>query len=877
MYYDQKKEEVLENLKTTEKGLSKSEASRRLQEYGRNIIEKKQEISPFKIFLGQFASPLVWILMVAIVISLIVGHMEDAIVIGIILIVNAILGFIQEFRAEKAIEALMKMASLKAVVLRDGKETSVDAGDIVPGDIVILEEGEKIPADARVLDSIELNTQEAALTGESLPVKKVTEKFASMTGVADRKNMVYSGTVVTSGRGIAVVTGTGMNTELGKIAHMIQTAETKMTPLQKKLKRLAKVLGALTLLVCFIVFITGVVKGGSILEFLIAAVSLAVAAIPEGLTIVVTISMAIGVQKMAKKNALIRKLPSVETLGCTTVICSDKTGTLTHNQMTVKMAYVDDEIIEVTGSGYKPEGRFSSKPKSLNLLLRIGALCNNAKLDNNTYEIIGDPTEGALIVSARKGGLDEELMSIKHRRLEEIPFSSERKIMTTIHKDKTKKVAYIKGAPDVVLGRCTHIHIGDKVKKLTKEDRDKILKKNEYFADSALRVLGFAYRDVNGANKKDVEKNLVFVGLQAMIDPPRKEVRAAIDKCRKAGIRVVMITGDHKTTAMAIARELGIKGRAVTGNDLEQVDLKKEVEEIGIYARVNPAHKLKIVEALKHKGHIVAMTGDGVNDAPALKKADIGIAMGITGTDVSKEAADMILTDDNFKSIVNAVEEGRGIYDNIKKFVEYLLSSNIGEILTIFGAIIIGLPLPLIAIMILWVNLVTDGLPALALGVDPADKDIMERPPRKPKDNIVGRYLAFYMFMMGMVMMGGTLLMFYLYDPIGNYAYATSIAFTTLMMFQMFNVLNCRSANNSLFSVGFFTNKKLLWAILGSVALQFVVIYTPLSTFFKTVPISGMDWVYITLVSSSIWIVGEVSKWLRRMAYRNNKVKLLEA
>ena len=865
--YQKKIEDVFKELKTGYRGLSEEDAKSRLQEYGLNEIKEKKKSSPLKIFFSQFKNFIIGILAVAMIISLIIGETLDALVIGIILFLNAIMGFVQEYRAEKAIEALKKLASLKANVVRDNKRKDIDAINLVPGDIILLETGDKVPADSRLIEIVNLETQESSLTGESTPVTKELKILPEKTPIADQKNMVFSGTIVTKGRAKAIVVKTGMNSEIGKIATLIEEEESKLTPLQIKLKQLAKLLGLATILIVIIVFFAGILTGKDTLEMFIAAVSLAVAAIPEGLPAVVTISLALGVQRMVKRHALVRKLPSVETLGSTTVICTDKTGTLTCDQMTVRKIYVNNKVIEVTGSGYETKGVFHINnkiidPKPLNLLLEIGALCNDASLTEDG--IIGDPTEAALIVSATKTSLLKSDLEKKNPRINELGFDSKRKRMSTLHKVENKKIMYCKGAPDIILELCDRIIINGKISRLTRPLKKQILKQNEEFANEALRVLGFAYKETSALE----EKNLVFVGLQAMIDPPRPEVKDAIEKCKKAGIKVVMITGDHKTTAMAIAKEIGIEGEAITGQDLDEMkDFEKKVENIVIYARVNPEHKSKIIDALRKKGHIIAMTGDGVNDAPALKKADIGIAMGITGTDVSKEASAMILTDDNFASIVNAVEEGRGIYDNIKKFVEYLLSSNLGEILTIFIGIILGWPLPLIAIQILWVNLVTDGLPALALGVDPADPNIMSRPPRKPKEKVLSNHIIVRMFIVGIIMMIGTLGIFKLYNPESNLRYAQTIAFTTLVIFQMFNVLNCRSEQNSLFKIGIFSNKYLIAAILSSILLQVLVIHTSLSKFFKTVPLSLMDWVYVILVSSTVLIVIEIIKLIQ------NKVK----
>ncbi len=776
-------------------------------------------------------------------------------------------GFYQEYRAEKSIEALKKLSSLKATVIREGKEKDIDAKLLVPGDIIKLETGDKIPADSRIFELINLQTQEAALTGESLPVKKGLNVLPEKTPLADRINMVFSGTIITSGKGKAIVTSTGMNGEIGKIAKLIEGAEEEATPLQKKLNMLGRRLGVITIIVSVIVFLGGILKGGSVLEFFIVAVSLAVAAIPEGLPAIVTIGLALSVKRMVKRNALIRKLPSVETLGSTTVICTDKTGTLTKNEMTVKKIYINGNVIDVTGSGYEKKGKFLANnkeinPKEMELLLRAGVLNNDAAFDGE--QVIGDPTEAALIVSAAKAGIDRDILQKKYPRKDEILFTSERKIMTTMHNINGEHIAYVKGAPEIVLNKCNSIYENGKIKKLTAIRKNEILEANKQFANHALRVLGFAYKTV--MDKSRTEKNLIFIGLQGMIDPPRDEVKDAITKCKKAGIKVVVITGDNEVTAKAVAHAIGIEGRSITGKDLDKLkDLTKYVDDITIYARVNPEHKIKIVDALKKKGHIVAMTGDGVNDAPALKKADIGIAMGITGTDVAKEASDVILTDDNFTSIVNAVEEGRGIYDNIKKFVSYLLSSNTGEVLTIFVAIMLGLPLPLIAIMILWNNLITDGLPALALSVDPPDPDIMERKPRKNHERIISNPIIVRLLIVGFTIMISTLTIFHFYSTEKYLAYAQTVALCTLMISQMFNVLNCRSEFNSLFKIGIFTNMKLWGAILFSVIMQIIAVQTPFfNTFLKTVPLTLMDWLYVVLISSSVFIIVEIYKFVVR-------------
>jgi Ca2+-transporting ATPase len=586
---------------------------------------------------------------------------------------------------------------------------------------------------------------------------------------------------------------------------------------------------------------------------LISSLALAVAAVPEGLPAVITISLALGVQRMLKRNALVRKLPSVETLGSCTAICSDKTGTLTKGEMTVKKIFVDGKIVSVSGAGYEPSGEFDTKTKDLELLLLCGALCNNAKLHkNDEWSILGDPTEGALVVSAAKYGIVKETLSL-FKRMKENPFRSERKMMSVVCSKNGETLMFAKGAPEKILDLSSFIIIDGKRRKITADDKKMILAKQAEFGSSALRVLGFAYK-----GDSEDEKELTFIGLQGMIDPPREEVKIAVEKCKTAGIKTIMITGDYEITAKAIAQELGIPGKAVTGADLDSVDLEKEIENIGVFARVDPKHKLKIVEALQKKGHVVAMTGDGVNDAPALKKADIGIAMGITGTDVAKESSQIVLLDDNFATIVNAVEEGRNIFNNIREFVEYLFSSNIGEVLVIFTALLLGMPLPLLAIQILWINLLTDGFPALALGVDPAEKDIMLKKPRREK-SVIAENRWVYVFSIGIIMMAGTLLLYKRYSSTST-AYAQTAAFTVLVLFQLFNVFNLRSTATSIFKENPFRNKWLIFAVLGSLVLQLLVLYSPLNAYFRTVPLNINDWLYVIITASSVLIFGEIVK-----------------
>jgi P-type Ca2+ transporter type 2C len=847
--YDKKVEDVFRGLNCKEDGLTTYQAELRLNEYGLNEISIDEGVSPIKILINQFASPLVWILVAALGISIFLQEYIDSTVIAIIIVVNAVLGFFQEYRAEKAIDALQKMASPLATVFRDGKEIQIDSKYVTPGDILILKAGDKIPADARLFEVFGLQVMEAPLTGESQPVSKNIEVCKEYTQVADRKNMVYSATVITQGKGKAIITATGMKTEVGKIANLIKESHEKLTPLQKKLRLLGKKLTIAVVVVAVVIFLTGILTGQSASVMFLTAIALAVAAIPEGLPAVITISLAIGVKRMIKKNVLIRKLPSVETLGSVSVICTDKTGTLTHNQMTVTKILIDNKIYSVTGNGYKADGEFMDGEKKISSkifspLLKIGLACNDAQLskDGKKLVVIGDPTEAALLVTARKGNISEKAVS---KRTDEIPFTSERKMMTTIH----GKTSYTKGAPNEIITKCDRILINGVVKRLSRETVKAILAENEKFASQALRVLGFAYNE--GKDTKTAEKGMIFVGLQAMIDPPRKEVKDSIKRCQEAGIRVIMITGDQLATAKAIANELGIVGEAVEGKNFSRIsNLEKDIKIIGIFARVNPKNKLDIVKALKSQGHVVAMTGDGVNDAPALKKADIGISMGLSGTDVAKEASDMILTDDNFTSIVNAVEEGRGIFDNIRKFVNYLLSSNLGEIVVILLASIFGFPLPLTAIQILWINLVTDGLPATALGFDPHSDAIMLRKPRPAKESILSNDLKWDIIVFGILIGVFCLILFWLYQDSGLVK-AQTMVFTGIVVFELVRLQIIRGQ----YQLGFFSNKLLVGAVILSIILHLATIYSPANVWFKTAPLEVFDWAMIIAASAILYVV----------------------
>lgn len=842
---------IFEKLNSRREGLTREEAEKKLEKNGLNELDHKKGVSALKIFLAQFKSFLVIILLVAVGISLFLGeeHYFEAIVIGAILLLNTIFGFVWEYRAEKTIEKLQGMTSYKVTVVRGGEKQLINAKQLVPGDILILDEGDKISADARLIESYSLETQEAALTGESLPIPKSIHKLKEDTILAERKNMVFSGTMVTRGRAIAIVTETGMKTQLGKVAHLIQKAE-KQIPLKRQLDSLGRWIGIAVIIIALIIFTTLVIRGEPLISILILAIALAVAAVPEGLPAVVTIALALGVQRMAKKNALVRKLPSVETLGSTTVICTDKTGTLTMNEMTVKKLYANGEVIHVSGEGYNPEGGFSADKSKFELLLRIGSLCNDASIGPKGQNLIGDPTEGALLISAMKAGMSQAKLEETWPRVGEIPFSSDRKMMTTFHKHGKKKLSLVKGALDIILEKCTKIYVNGKIRKLTSKDKKEINDITDSFAKQALRVLAFAFREF--VNEKSAEKELVFVGLQAMIDPPRAEAKESIKKCKKAGIRVIMITGDHQLTAESIAKQIGLKGESISGEELSKMSetqLMKAVDKTVVFARVNPKDKIRIVDALKKRGHIVAMTGDGVNDAPALKQSNIGIAMGITGTDVAKETADMILLDDDFSTIVNAVEEGRGIYDNIRKFVMYLLSCNIAEVLIVFLAVLMSMPIPFLAIQILWINLVTDSFPALALGVDLKSPGIMSRKPRNPKEHIINKEIGINTILIALLATGATLFLFSKYAD--SLQLGQTIAFTSLVMIELAVPFIIRTR----FRTPIFSNFWLFGAIGLSLILQLLVLYTPLSSLFSTVGL-GMAWIWILAGTATVMFAG---------------------
>ncbi len=893
-FYDITAEDAVKTLKSDfDAGLSEEEAKGRLSEFGLNQLQEKKGRSPLGIFLEQFQNFIIWVLAAAALVSGFLKEWIDAFAIFAIVVINAILGFIQEFRAEKALAALKKLSSPSSKVIRGGQRKVIASAELVPGDLIELEAGDNAPADSRVIWlTSNFSVHEASLTGESTPVAKTASALEGKeVPLADRANMVYMGTAVVSGKAKALVVETGMRTELGKIAVMVQEIERESTPLQRKLEQFGKWIVYLCLLLVGVVFLLEWLRGGKIIDVFLTAVSLAVAAIPEGLPAVVTIALALGVQRMVKRHALVRKLPSVETLGCATVICSDKTGTLTKNEMTVQAIFAGDELFRMTGIGYEPKGGFLLRDKpvdfhgypELNKALICGVLCNGAQLvnDNGGYRIVGDPTEAAILVAAAKAGIWKEKEEKGSPFVDEIPFDSERKKMTIIREDKAGLAAYVKGAPDILLSDCVYIEDKGARRKLTREDIEKILQINNDLADGAMRVLAVAYRAPGeiyaGYDAKSVEQGLTFAGLIAMIDPPREEVKKAMEDCETAGIRTVMITGDHKNTAVAIARQLGFfkeDSMALTGEELDRLtdaEFQERIERISVYARVSPEHKLRIVRGWRKRDEVVAMTGDGVNDAPAVKEADIGVAMGMSGTDVTKEVSDMVITDDNFASIVSAVEEGRGIYDNIKKFVHYLLSCNAGEILVMFIASLIGLPSPLLPIHILWINLVTDGLPALALGIDPIEPNIMKRRPRPKHEAVITKERAFLMLAQGAFIAACCLFAFtfVLFIEKGGLARARTVAFIVLSCSQLFHSFNCRSMTESLFKIGVGTNMKLVYAALFSFLLQVAAVYLPFSRkIFKTEPLGLFDWFLVVIISSFPFWAMEAVKMLNKKRNR---------
>ena len=916
--YRQSTHEVLHLLNVSPaRGLSSTAATERLQKYGANSLEEKKRINPLVIFVRQFKSFIIYILVFALLLSVLAREYVDAGVIGVILILNAVLGFIQEYKAERAIAALKRLASLTATVIRDGKQNTINAADLVPGDIIFLDEGNRIPADARIIESFGMHVSEASLTGESLPVSKHSTAISKEVPLADQSNMVFSSTSVTSGRATAVIVRTGMHTEIGKIAQMITEVVEEETPLQKNLEAFGKRIGIATLIVCLIIFLIGVTEEGlwphlfsgdftpflhGVKEWLLVAVSLAVAAVPEGLPAVVTIALAIGVVKMVKRNALIRKLPSVETLGSTTVICTDKTGTLTKNEMTVTHAVTIDHEMIFSGTGYDPAGEVKPvdrRPVTMTdeMLFTIGVLCNNATLHKQGEHttITGDPTEAALLTSAVKAKFDEEKLRALWSRINEVPFDSDRKMMSTMNTNQKtgKTLIFTKGAPERVLDQCTKIMINGRVRPLNSSDRKKILAQNEAYAKQALRVLGFAFKPHEGQTSRSgmqdverpagglqkVEEKLTFVGLQGMIDPPHAEVKDAIAQCTQAGIRVIMLTGDQQHTAIAVAQQIGLHGKAMDGSMFAQLSQENQLETLkttSIFTRVEPRHKMIMVQLLQKQGEIVAMTGDGVNDAPAIKQANLGVAMGIAGTDVTKESSSMVLLDDNFSTIVAAVEEGRGIYENIRKFTNYLLSCNFAEILIILIALILQWPLPLTAVMLLWLNLVTDGLPALALSVDPNPKNLMQQPPRKSSENLLNRaMITDITIVSGIITLGILLLFWWGMHTYGHLPEAEflmkiqTLAFTGLITMELARLQSIRTE----YKLSIFSNWWLIAAVIASIALQLIVIYTPLARFFETSQLNTADWTAIAITTLGVFILTLTQQALRAWYAKKNKQK----
>lgn len=857
-----------------EEGLREDEARKRQQKQGFNELQEGEKQSALLLFFAQFKDFMVLVLLAATLISGLLGEYIDAIAIIAIILINGFLGFFQERKAEKSLDALKEMAAPQVQALRDGQWSKIPSREVVVGDVLKFTSGDRIGADLRIVEAASLEIEESALTGESVPAVKYSNPLKNdVDSIGDQENMAFMGTMVTRGGGVGIVTATGMDTAMGKIADMLQSAETMATPLQRRLEQLGKILIITALLLTLLVVVIGVIQGNDLYTMFLAGVSLAVAAIPEGLPAIVTVALSLGVQRMIKQKSIVRKLPAVETLGCASVICSDKTGTLTQNKMTVTHLWSGGNTWNVSGTGYEPSGNFMAQnvavnpkqEKSLHQLLTFGLLCNNSELmaKDDNYVLNGDPTEGALLVAAMKAGLTRDMLKQKFSIVKEFPFDSIRKMMSVVVKDENgKQFVVTKGAPDVLISQCDSILWKEHIQELNRDLRNSVQTAIDGLAAQALRTIAVGFKPIGAGtvllDESEAEKELTFIGLHGMIDPPRPEVQGAVKECREAGIKTVMITGDHVSTAKAIAKQLGIlrgKDKVLDGkalSDMSVGELEEVVDNVSVFARVSPEHKLKIVKALQNKGHVVAMTGDGVNDAPAIKSADIGIAMGITGTDVAKEASSLILLDDNFATIKSAIKEGRNIYENIRKFIRYLLASNVGEILVMFFAMIMALPLPLIPIQILWVNLVTDGLPAMALGLDKPEGDVMKRGPRSPKEGVFARGLGWKIISRGFLIGISTLIAFivvYKANP-DNLQYAQTIAFATLVLAQLIHVFDCRS-EKSIFSRNPFGNHYLVWAVISSLVLMLVVLYyPPLQTIFHTVPIQPRDWLLVVGMAS---------------------------
>ena len=868
---------VISKLGSDLSGLREEEARSRLGQFGYNELEREKKPSSVAVFLRQFKNVLVIILLAAALISFALGETVDAAVILGIVFAVSLLGFFQEYRAERALEALKRMAALTATVIRGGVESEIPARELVPGDIVVLSVGDKGPADLRLIEAVNLRVDESALTGESVPSEKGIDPVPKDAPLAERLCVVYAGTVVSYGRGKGVVFSTGQQTEFGKIASMMRAAPKVKTPLELRIERVGRLLGTIMVLVAVLVMLLGLARGSPLLEMFLWAVSLAVAAVPEALPAVVTGGLAIGVRRMAKRNAIVRRLPAVETLGSTTVICSDKTGTMTKGQMTVRRIHLGEDFYEVTGAGYEPRGEIlrdgtPSVNDDIALIAKVAVLCNDASFNaTSALKIVGDPTEVALLVVAAKAGEREEKLRSAYPRVFEVPFTSERKRMTTVHNTPDGQLLYcMKGALEAVLPSCEAAYFQGRHVRIDEGTVRRIHSVGEQMAKDALRVLAFAYKtppeELQALEESGSERGLVFLGLMGLMDPPREEVKDAVQKCYDAGIKVVMITGDHKGTAQAVAEELGLLssgGRILTGTELDSLgpqEFDQVVEDVVVYARVSPEHKLRIVRALKGKGHIVAMTGDGINDAPALKNADIGVAMGVTGTDVTKEAADVVLADDNFASIVAAVEEGRAIFDNIRKYLTFLLSANTGELLIMLSAGLLGYPLPLVPVQILFVNLATDGLPALALGIDPPMQDLMHRPPRDPKLSMFAGlkgWIAGIAVLLTLAMMG-----LFTYSLVsGSLAEARSLVFASIILFELTFVFSCRSQSQTILRLGLTSNKYLVAAVLSQLMLLLLILYTPsIASLFDVSPIAFGNWSTVIAAGISGFIFAETTK-----------------
>ncbi|WHY79281.1 calcium-translocating P-type ATPase, SERCA-type [Neobacillus sp. WH10] len=874
-FHEMKIEQVEKALETDfSSGLSQEEVKKRMKHHGLNELHEGEKQSALLLFFSQFKDFMVLVLLAATLISGLLGEYIDAIAIIAIVIINGCLGFYQERRAEKSLQALKELSAPQVSVLRDGKWIKVPSKEIVIGDILKFASGDRIGADVRIIESKSLEIEESALTGESVPVSKHIDSLTNPNpGIGDMENIAFMSTMITRGSGVGVVISTGMKTAMGQIADLLQNAESQETPLQRRLEQLGKILITVALLLTVLVVVVGVLRGHELYEMFLAGVSLAVAAIPEGLPAIVTVALSLGVQKMIRKNAIVRKLPAVETLGCASVICSDKTGTMTQNKMTVTHLWSGGQTWSVDGVGYQPKGNFyrnkqtvqPKHEKALQQMLIFGMLCNHSDLvlKDDDFTLDGDPTEGALLVSAMKAGFNRQKLLDEFTIINEFPFDSARKMMSIHVKDKQGRHFIItKGAPDVILGICESILWDERTQYLNKDTHIKVQDAIDGLASQALRTIAIAYKSIPAntiiLSEQEAEKKLTFIGVQGMIDPPRPEVKTAVQECKEAGIKTVMITGDHVITAKAIASQLGIltkKSRVLDGKTLSNMpveELEEVVDDVSVFARVSPEHKLKIVKALQNRGHIVAMTGDGVNDAPAIKAADIGVAMGITGTDVAKEASALVLLDDNFATIKAAIKEGRNIYENIRKFVRYLLASNVGEILVMLFAMVLALPLPLVPIQILWVNLVTDGLPAMALGLDRPEENVMKRGPRSPNEGVFSRGLGWKVVSRGFLIGLVTLLAFIIvyHNDHSQLPYAQTVAFATLVMAQLIHVFDCRS-EKSVLSRNPFGNQYLVWAVISSLVLMLVVIYyPPLQPIFHTLPIAAKDWLLIVGLSS---------------------------